>query len=162
MFEFKRLSPDGIERSLDKAHHYRLLNEPEEAESICLDVLAIAPDNQRAVVTLLLALTDQFPHGAPDCVRRAQDVLPRLDGEYERAYFAGIIAERRANVRLIGHASGSEAVAFDLFRQAMDFYERAAPFVPQATTMRSCAGIRVPGKSCGMTFSRPATRIASR
>ena len=57
-------------------------------------------------------------------------MLPRLDGEYERAYFAGIIAERRANVRLIGHASGSEAVAFDLFRQAMDFYERARAIRP--------------------------------
>ena len=47
-------------RALAKAERYRLLNEPGEAESICLDVLEVEPDNQEALVTLLLALTDQF------------------------------------------------------------------------------------------------------
>jgi hypothetical protein len=130
MFELKRLSPDGIERALEKAERYRLLNEPEEAESICLDVLAIAPNNQQALVTLLLALTDQFPNGPADCVGRAQEVLPKLDGEYERGYYAGIIAERRASARLIGHLSGAEAVAYELYREAMQHYERAEQLRP--------------------------------
>src|SRR5262245_58945891 len=109
MFELKQLSPEAIQRSLDKAERYRLLNEPEQAESICLDVLVIAPNNQKALVTLLLALTDQFPHGSGETVRRAQEVLPRLDGEFDRAYYAGIIAERRAYARLAGRSTGAEA-----------------------------------------------------
>jgi hypothetical protein len=49
-----------MDDALEKAERYRLLNEPKGAESICLDVLAIAPDNQKALTTLLLARTDQF------------------------------------------------------------------------------------------------------
>jgi tetratricopeptide (TPR) repeat protein len=130
MFELKTLSPDAIGRSLEKAERYRLLNEPEEAESICLDVLAVAPDSRPALVTLLLALTDQFPHGAADAVRRAQELIPRFDSEYDRAYYSGIICERRANARLAGQASGSQAVAYDLYRQAMRWYERAEELAP--------------------------------
>ena len=59
-FEMKPLHPESIEKSLGKAHRYRLLNEPLHAESICLDVLAIEPENQQAINILLLALTDQF------------------------------------------------------------------------------------------------------
>ena|SRR5687767_844723 len=125
MFDLKALSPESIDRSLEKAERYRLLNEPEEAESICLDILAIAADNQQALVTLLLALTDQFPHGAPDAVRRAQEVAAQLADDYGKAYYTGIICERRASARLHGRGSGSEAVAYDLYRQAMDRYERA-------------------------------------
>jgi tetratricopeptide (TPR) repeat protein len=130
MFELKRLSPEAIERSLEKAERYRLLNEPEQAESICLDVLAVSPNNQRAIIILLLALTDQFPSGSPDVVRRAQEVLPRFESEYARAYYAGIIAERRAYARLVGRSTGAEAVAFELFRQAMQFYEKAEGLSP--------------------------------
>jgi hypothetical protein len=130
MFELKQLRSEAIDRSLEKAERYRLLNEPEQAESICLDVLAISPNNQKALVTLLLALTDQFPHGSPECVRRAQDVLPQLDGEYERAYYAGIIAERRAYARLGSRTAGAEAVAYELFRQAMELYEKAETLSP--------------------------------
>ena len=125
MFELKTLSPEAIGRSLEKAERYRLLNEPEEAESICLDVLAIAPDNRQALINLLLALTDQFPHAGGEAIRRAQELIPRLDSEYDRTYYAGIICERRANARLAGQVSGSQAVAYDLYRQAMRWYERA-------------------------------------
>jgi len=130
MFELRALSPDAIDRSLEKAERYRLLNEPEQAESICLDVLAVAPDNQQAVATLLLALTDQFPQGAPDSVRRALEVAAQLEGEYERAYYTGIVCERRASARLHGRGSGAEAVAYDLYRQAMQLYERADDLSP--------------------------------
>jgi len=130
MFDLKTLSPEAVGRSLEKAERYRLLNEPEEAESICLDVLTAAPDNRQALVTLLLALTDQFPHAAADAIRRAQELIPRLDSEYDRAYYAGIICERRANARLAGQASGSQAVAYDLYRQAMRWYERAEELGP--------------------------------
>jgi len=36
------------------------INEPEEAESICLDILEVDADNQEVLVMLLLAITDQF------------------------------------------------------------------------------------------------------
>ena len=59
-FEVKRLHAGAIPGALEKAEHYRLLNEAREAESICLDILDIDPENQKALVTMLLALTDQF------------------------------------------------------------------------------------------------------
>src|SRR5215470_5805264 len=95
MFELKTLSPEAIPRSLEKAERYRLLNEPAEAESICLDILEIDPDNQPAAITLLLALTDQFSIKLGMLVDRAQDVLGLIRDEYERAYYAGIVCERR-------------------------------------------------------------------
>src|SRR5437660_6858292 len=100
MFDLKTLSPEAIDRSLEKAERYRLLNEPEEAESICLDILAIDPDNQEACLTLLLALTDQFRGNASDCLPRAQALLDQIEGEYERCYYAGLICERRGSAQL--------------------------------------------------------------
>src|SRR5207244_2550367 len=73
---------------------YRLLNEPQEAESICRDILAIDPDNQDVLVMLLLAVTDQFGKSANLGSDRAQQVLIKLRGEYERAYYSGVISER--------------------------------------------------------------------
>ena len=35
-FQLKTLSPEAVPRALAKAERYRLLNEPGEAESICL------------------------------------------------------------------------------------------------------------------------------
>ena len=43
MFTLKPLSTDAIPAALAKAERYRLLNEPAEAESICLDVLRSMP-----------------------------------------------------------------------------------------------------------------------
>jgi len=63
MFELKHLSPEAIPAALEKALRYRLLNEPAEAESICHDVLTIDPENQEALVMLLLAITDRFGKG---------------------------------------------------------------------------------------------------
>ena len=53
MFELKPLHADALARALEKANHYRLLNEPRMAESICLDLLGAEPDNQQALVTLI-------------------------------------------------------------------------------------------------------------
>ena len=60
-FTLKPMSADAIPSAIAKAERYRLLNEPGEAESICLDILQIDPHNEDARVMLLLALTDQFP-----------------------------------------------------------------------------------------------------
>ena len=133
-FDPKPISPAGVPAALDKAHRYRLLNEPSAAESICLDVLAVDADNQQAIETLLLAVTDQFDHEAGAGVRRARELLPRLDDEYRRQYYAGIIAERAATAQLHraargGASRGGEAV-YALVREAMDRFERAEVLRP--------------------------------
>ena len=125
MFNLKPLSQDGVPGALAKAERYRLLNEPGLAESICLDVLNVDPENQQALVMLLLALTEQFRHGPPDLVSRARDVLPRLQAEYSRAYYAGIICERRARALIEQGALGFGTMAYDWLREAMSRYEDA-------------------------------------
>ena len=137
-FELKALSPEAIPRALAKAERYRLLNEPREAESICLDALEREPDNQEALKTLLLALTDQFRKeearairvagpAAYDQVEEALKVVARLRDEYDRAYYTGIIYERRANANL-----DDSARAFDWLRKAMSWYENAEAIHPPA------------------------------
>jgi hypothetical protein len=128
MLQLKPLSRDAITRSLERAHQYRVLNEPVEAESICLDVLSIDPQNHEAMITLLLARTDQFGAGVTDA--QARELLPRLTDDYERAYYAGIISERRAKVRLRQGAPGAGFDAYEGFREAMTHYEQADALKP--------------------------------
>ena len=78
MPELKQLNKDAIPAALEKAERYRLLNEPGEAESICLDVLAVDPDNQRAIITLLLALTDRFDKGYGVSETETKELLARM------------------------------------------------------------------------------------
>jgi hypothetical protein len=130
MSDFKPISCDAIPLALDKAERYRLLNEPAQAESICLDVLAVDPENQQALVMLLLSLTDQFRGGPAECFRQAQAVLPKLRGEYERLYYSGLILERRGQATAIQGGPGSARVAYAWVRQAMDLYEKAEHIRP--------------------------------
>ena len=121
--ELKRISQAALPAVLGKAERYRLLNEPEQAESICRDVLAIEPHNQTALVTLLLSLTDQFRAHSTTCVRRAEEVLAQLVDEYQRIYYAGIVRERWALALLAGGDPGRQA--FTWLDDAMKHYERA-------------------------------------
>ena len=125
MSELKKLSPEAIPAALEKAERYRLLNEPAEAESICLDILETDPDNQPALITLLLALTDRFSKGYGVSDTPANLLLARIKGEYERAYYAGILAERRAKAKLAQGTPGSRHYAYDGFREAMSWFEKA-------------------------------------
>jgi hypothetical protein len=129
-FELKMLSADAIPRALEKAERYRLLNEPGEAESICLDALEVDPDNQQALVTLLLALTDQFDANTPSTVSHARAVIDRISDEYARAYYSGIIYERRAKVQLRSTVPGSAPRIYGWLREAMDYYEKAESMRP--------------------------------
>jgi hypothetical protein len=122
-FELKPVSHSAIPEALEKAHRYRLLNEPWQAESICLDVLRVDPGNQTAMVTLLLALTDQFC--ADFSPARAREVLACIEGEYEQAYYAGIIAERSARARISQGHRGANVKAYHEFTDAMGWYEKA-------------------------------------
>jgi hypothetical protein len=121
----KPISRSAIPAALEKAERYRLLNEPDGAESICLDVLALEPDHQDALVTLLLAITDQFDVDTAANVRRARELLPRLRDPYKRAYFAGVIDERHAKALLRRGILRSGEAAYGLLRDAMRWYEEA-------------------------------------
>ena len=130
MSALKSLHKEAIPAALEKAVRYRLLNEPAEAESICLDVLKTDPENQEAIVTLLLALTDRFAKGYGVSDIQVKELLGRIHGEYERAYYAGILAERRAKTKLMQHTPGCRFQAYDLFREAMSWFEKAEAIRP--------------------------------
>ncbi len=130
LFRFKVISRDAVPLALDKAKHYRLLNEPAQAESICLDILAVEPENQQALVMLLMALTDQFRSGPGDCFEQAQHVATRLQGEYERLYYSGLMWERHGHACAIQGGPGSTTAAYSWIRQAMDFYQQAEQVRP--------------------------------
>jgi hypothetical protein len=129
-FNLKSISTEGVPKALEKAERYRLLNEPSLAESIYMDILTILPAHQQALVSLLLARTDQFDRGVP--LKSAQEVLPRIEGEYERAYYAGIIWERMGHAHLRQGGLGSSANAYHALREAMEHYERAESLRPPA------------------------------
>ncbi len=131
MFKLKPLHQEAISAAVKRAEHYRLLNEPSPAESICLDVLEVEPDNQQALITLLLALTDQFDQRLSAAVNQAREVLPRIQDEYSRAYYEGLIWERRANSLLRRGDPGSGPQAYEGYRKAMECYERAEERRPQ-------------------------------
>src|SRR5205809_2680837 len=103
MSEPKSLSKEAVPAALEKAMRYRLLNEPAEAESICLDVLKADPENQEAIISLLLALTDRFEKGYGVSDTQAKELLSRIKSEYDCAYYTGIVAERRAKAKLAQH-----------------------------------------------------------
>lgn len=130
MFELKKLTKDGIAAALRKVERYRLLNEPWEAESICLDILETDANNQEALIQLLLSLTDQFKWSRGATWQDARALVPRLTDAYHRAYYSGIIAERQAAVHLERNAPGDGPIAYDWLRQAMQAYERAEPLRP--------------------------------
>ena len=128
MFQLKPITKESIPRALEKAERYRLLNEPGEAESICEDILQVEPDNQKALITLVLALTDQFQSGAG--IHHAQEVTQRIQGDYQKAYYSGIICERRGKALLDAGGPGSGYAAYDWLRDAMDWYEKAEKIRP--------------------------------
>ena len=129
MFELKRLSTAAIPAALAKAERYRLLNEPEAAQSICEDILTADPDNFDAVRMLILALTDTFSKQDAS-VGRAQELVARLPSEYERAYFGGLVCERRARALLEHHGPGRALPAGGFLRDAMKLFERAEGVKP--------------------------------
>jgi hypothetical protein len=122
-FELKPISKAGIQEALEKAERYRLLNEPSLAESICLDVLEADPENQSALVMLLLALTDQFGQGHGHGPHKS---------DYEKQYYAGIVWERLAHAQLRKASPNAAFTAYDAFRQAMNSYEKAIILRPPA------------------------------
>jgi hypothetical protein len=126
----KPISQAATQAALDRVERYRLLNEPAEAESICLDVLDVDPDNQRALVLLLLSLTDQFPTQLASAAPAAIAILDKLHDEYSRAYYHGVICERKAKVHLRRGGPGDGEAAWEWFHEAMRHFEDAERLRP--------------------------------
>jgi hypothetical protein len=125
-FELKPLSADAVPAALEKANRYRLLNEPGAAESIYLDILAVEPDNQEALKNIVLAMADRLGKDYSIGDARVTEFLTRIHGDYERAYYSGIIYERRAKAALEKNGVG----AYELFREAMNCFEKAEAMRP--------------------------------
>jgi tetratricopeptide (TPR) repeat protein len=126
--QLKSISKSGIAEALAKIQHYRYLNQAEEAESICRDVLAADPENQMALRQLGLSLTDQFTGGAGDRYQEAQSCFEQLTSAYERAYYMGILHERRAKAQMgAGHRAQSMLASFE---KAMEHFEEAEKLRP--------------------------------
>ena len=126
-FELKQIATAGIPHALEKAERYRLLNDPAQAESICRDVLAVDPNNQIALRSLILSITDQF--GGAAAARDARAIVAQLTDEYERAYYTGIVFERETRAYL-QRKNVVRSAAYDGFRHAMEWYERAEALRP--------------------------------
>lgn len=128
MFPLKPLTPSAVPAALAKAERYRLLNEPEQCESICEDVLRADPGNHAARIMLILAITDGFPH-TTQTAARAMDLAAGLPSDYERCYYAGLVAERRARA-LLSHGGLGRRGAAQWLQQAMADYDRADALRP--------------------------------
>lgn len=125
MFKLKPLSEKAIPKALEKAMRYRLLNDPWQAESICRDILSVDPDNQEAVITLILSITDQFDSKFRTSLSKALKMVSDLDSEYQRNYYKGLIYERQAIAALKRGNPRSGYIAFEHLTEAMEWYDKA-------------------------------------
>ncbi len=124
--ELKKIPRGALPAALAKARHYRTLSEPNEAESICLDILEVDPTHQEALKTLVLALSDQFERRLMSRFQRALGTLKRLDDEYARVYYEGVVHERRARAQLRRGGPRVGPAAREWLDRAIDCYEKAA------------------------------------
>lgn len=130
MPQAKPIHRDAVPRAFEKAERYRLLNEPFEAESICLDILAVEPTHPQALACLLLALTDQFSFDAGQSMERARNLLKQFKGDYDRAYYSGIVSERFAKRKLREGHPGVKLLAYGHLTEAMGEFEKAQKLAP--------------------------------
>jgi len=129
MFSLKPISHESVAGALSKAERYRLLNEPGEAESICRDILEIEPENQQALISLLLSMTDQIAHDTGSFAE-ALAIAHRLASPYDRAYYAAIAWERRARNRYSAGGHSARRYAYDWLVNALNLFEEAERLRP--------------------------------
>jgi hypothetical protein len=130
MFQLKAISAKSVPAALEKAERYRLLNEPSLTESICTDILDADPGNVKAIVIMLLAITDQFETGTANEINRARQLLSSLPGEYEKHYYEGIICERKGNAILNRGGLEAQFMAYNWLSDAMHHFENAEAIRP--------------------------------
>jgi len=127
-YKLKPISHAGINEAISKVELYRYLNEPGEAESICRDILTLEPEHQAALRLLGLAITDQFTGGMSDRYAEADHIFGSLTNEYERAYYSGILHERKAKAQL--RAGRPPHTVTPTFEAAMKCFEEAEKIRP--------------------------------
>ncbi|MEO1837145.1 MAG: hypothetical protein ABGZ49_16810 [Akkermansiaceae bacterium] len=123
--ELKPLPTEAVPAALKKAKHYRLLNEPAAAESICLDILRVDSENREALVILILAMSDHSGGGYKISDHRVEDLIAQIPSDYERAYYTGLVAERRGLAKIREQSPGSSYVAYECLTTAMSHFEEA-------------------------------------
>ncbi len=121
-WELKALKARNLTAAVTLAKRYRDLNQPDEAESICRDILAVAPDNDEARRTLGLALTDRFPAAYVTLFDEACTTFDKLRSEYDRVYYTGIAWERYAKAQL---EAGRVENAIHAFEEAIRRFDRS-------------------------------------
>jgi hypothetical protein len=126
--QLKSISKAGISEALAKVELYRYLNEPEEAESICRDILAVDPEQQLAKRMLGLTITDQFTGSSSDRYAETQGIFQSLRDPYERSYYIGLLQERRAKAQLA--AGCSPHILLPLVEEAMRCFAEAEKIRP--------------------------------
>lgn len=130
MHELKQISKEAIPHALEKAERYRLIDDPGQAESICLDILEVEPDNHAAEIMLILALTDQLKYRL-EAFPEAKERIKALEDPYERAYYLGVLRERRARVHYRAKTAGSGFVAYEWFMRALESFAEAEKLRPE-------------------------------
>jgi tetratricopeptide (TPR) repeat protein len=128
--KLKPISREAIPRAIQKAERYRLINQSWAAESICRDILEIEPANQQVLIILVLALTDQLAEGFGQAMKTVHEILPRITDRYQRCYYTGIASERSGQALLHRGGMGSGSMAYEAFREAMSWYEKAEAIRP--------------------------------
>ena len=124
----KTISKSGIPEAIAKAELYRYLNEPEEAESICRDVLAAEPKHMLGLRTLGLAITDQFTGETSDRYSEVEAIFQRLAEPYERVYYLGLLCERRVKAQL--RAGRAPHTLLPLLEKALQYFGEAEKVHP--------------------------------
>src|SRR5437899_5311992 len=99
-YQLKSISKAGIAEALAKVELYRYLNEPEEAESICRDILSVDPDHQLARRMLGLAITDQFTAEVGDRYAELGAIFEGLRDTYELFFYTVLLYEPPAKAQL--------------------------------------------------------------
>jgi hypothetical protein len=128
--EYHLIHKDTIGTVLDKARQYRSLNEPDLAISICIDVFAVDPDNQDALVVYILALTDQCSHGGTKVqYQKITEIIARLESEFHRTYYTGIFLERKARALLKNLMS--QSFAYEGLMEAITQYKISEKIAPK-------------------------------
>jgi hypothetical protein len=125
MVELKKISMAAIPKAIEKADRYRIINDSHQAESICMDILAQDPGNQKALIILVLAITDQFDDDESATYKKAKGYAAKIASDYERHYYFGVIAERMARSVLRKHVPRAKFIAYEWTHEALHFYEKA-------------------------------------
>ena len=129
--QLKPISKEAIGSALERAVRYRLLNDPWQAESICHDILSADPDNQEAIRTLILSITDQFGSKFRNRLNQVMDLTIKIKDPYQRSYCSGIIFERNATTVLKKAIPRANYIAYEYLIEAMEWYEKAEKLRPE-------------------------------